>query len=247
MERILEGSYCTLEHYSYSVLNDMSLFIEGIHVDKRLRKGATVVVPYQNEVLLPISGATWYTIYSESYALADSKDIQFYLTLGNIEQFFTKHPSLDISSSTKLKAEHFFYGLSYFSSLYSDEVLDAMYHRLCKIVLGECIDLSLIETTNWNATELRQERNNIEAVSPLLQKWKEIQEDQLQFHLQLQALDNKAKYGDIYGEVCRGWMEYAKAQKGEVVQDTSGDKSTTESAQLSDDLFKTLGEILRPA
>jgi hypothetical protein len=52
MERILEGSYCTLEHYSYSVLNDMSLYIEGIHVDKRLRKGATVVVPYQDEVAL---------------------------------------------------------------------------------------------------------------------------------------------------------------------------------------------------
>lgn len=229
-----------MSDYSKNLLKDMSKYLPGICWSQDLGKGDTVV-RHSGGPSLPADNS-WEKVYSESYPVVHEDDFMFYLTPGNIELFLIDRTNVPDSLT---KATALFLGISYFSSLYSNEVLDAMYHKICTSVIREAIPLSIIETTNWNAEEIKRERSNTETVSTILPKWKEIQEDQLQLHLQLQSLDNQKQYGDLYGRVCQEWLDYAKAEKGDHVQDTSGDKSPVESPQLSDDLFETLGEIFK--
>lgn len=239
MERIFEGNYFTVDLFSYELLQDISKYIDNIKVSTTLEEGQTIVKPSKEAVVEIPHTYDWEKIYCKVYPLVNSEDFNFYLTVDYIVEAVIK--ALGLDHLRNLKTETLFYGISYLSSLYPNEILDAMFNSLCEESKGFGVSLHLKNTTNWNAEKLKNKRHDIEQVSPILQMWKKIQEDQLQLHLQLQTLDNKTKYGDVYGRVCQRWLEYAATKKGPV-QDSFGDKSPSEPSQLSNEAHKTLGQ-----
>jgi len=235
MLHLLGKNLCVIEHFdSYAII---------IEDAKKNYLPELIIYTYSEDVPDPVFLVHLNSSFRNTFLdnakvinMLNRKDIQamdisstnFYFTPGNFQDLLQEKGIHNWSDETII------YGLSFFTDIYPKQVLDRLYIGLVRNS-NSSLPIKFIEEINWYDKDIKTYRDNLLQVSSLLQKWKEIQKDQLQFHIQCQALGDSFQNGRIYDRVCEAWLkQYPKGFTGEV-QNSFDHTSPEEPAHMQDE------------